>query len=608
MLALYSLIYVLSSFLKGQRVIISLVLLFFGCYGFAELEFKHLLDNYYSFAAVSDGATRISSYVLQFIQDALYSYYLLFLPLVIYLIYSIITHNKKKTINRIKPLIIASIAFILTFLCFDIDVNPTLLNEHYISSTNAEFLLNRIGLSHFLIRDIVNVIKPSKENVTIDIPIEKEEPKETAYILDETRWLKDIENEKDERILAVDNYLKSKDINIKNDDTGLYEGKNFIYFLVESLDYVAVDKDLTPTLYKMFTEGRSYYKHYTPKYSCTTGESEFIANTSLVPFNDVCTPNKVPGNKYPEALANLFVNKGYKASSYHNWNDQYYDRHKEHLSFGFSSFKDVDDLKIPLIGGWQSDETLIEKAFPEFISDEPFFAFIITSSMHWPYDSSSNLGDRYLKEVNAVHPDYPIELKRYLSKAIEFDKSLAKLLELLEDSGHLEDTVISLYSDHHPFKINVSYLTDNTKLVDRNNLYGADLTPFLFYLDGEEKKEIKTVNSTFDQVPTIANLFNLNYDARLYVGKDIVLDDSLVIYPNSDWINKDGIYQLSSNKFTSFNGKEYSDEEIEKINKQVKNAINYSYLVMNNDYFKGREYLANPIWIVENKQIEEVNK
>ena len=545
---------------------------------------------------------------MQFIQDALYSYYLLFLPLVIYLIYSIITHNKKKTINRIKPLIIASIAFILTFLCFYIDVNPTLLNEHYISSNNAEFLLNSIGLSHFLIRDIVNVIKPSKENVTIDIPIEKEEPKETAYILDETRWLKDIENEKDERILAVDNYLKSKDINIKNDDTGLYEGKNFIYFLVESLDYVAVDKDLTPTLYKIFTEGRSYYKHYTPKYSCTTGESEFIANTSLVPFNDVCTPNKVPGNKYPEALANLFANKGYKASSYHNWNDQYYDRHKEHLSFGFSSFKDVDDLKIPLIGGWQSDETLIEKAFPEFISDEPFFAFIITSSMHWPYDSSSNLGDRYLKEVNAVHPDYPIELKRYLSKAIEFDKSLAKLLELLEDSGHLEDTVISLYSDHHPFKINVSYLTDNTKLVDRNNLYGADLTPFLFYLDGEEKKEIKTVNSTFDQVPTIANLFNLNYDARLYVGKDIVLDDSLVIYPNSDWINKDGIYQLSSNKFTSFNGKEYSDEEIEKINKQVKNAINYSYLVMNNDYFKGREYLANPIWIVENKQIEEVNK
>ena len=74
-------------------------------------------------------------------------------------------------------------------------------------------------------------------------------------------------------------------------EDGYFEGKNLIYIMVEAFDYIAIDPVLTPTLYMMQQEGWDFQNYFTPKYSCTTGESEFIGLTSLVPSSSVCTPN-----------------------------------------------------------------------------------------------------------------------------------------------------------------------------------------------------------------------------------------------------------------------------------------------------------------------------
>ena len=98
--------------------------------------------------------------------------------------------------------------------------------------------------------------------------------------------------------------------------------------------------------------------------------------------------------------------------------------------------------------------------------------------------------------------------------------------------------------------------------------------------------------STFDQTPTLANLFGLNYDSRLYIGTDIFSNEATVIFPNSDWINEEGIFISSKNQFTG----NMEDDYISSISLDVQNAFNVSYLIMNNDYFKNRMYLADPIY------------
>lgn len=578
------------------------IVLLFGVYGFVELEFKNFLDNYYSFAAVSDGAGRVSEYVLYFIQDAKIEYYLCFVPAVILFIFNLVYRYDARLSFKPLPAIVCLVFVVLYSIAnYGLTTIDETISKTYRRFNNTELLLNKIGLNHFLGRDLF-VLGFGADN-TVEINIienEDEKPLETEDIyareIDDAKWQQARDEEDNADIRTIDNYLMNREIDKKNDHTGEFADKNFIYFLVESLDYMAIDPDLTPNLYKIMNEGYHFNNHYTPRYSCTTGESEFIAMTSLVPYLDVCTPNYVYDNTYTEALSMLFKNDGYDTYSFHNWYDEFYERDAEHKSWGIDEYYDVGDLDIRLINGWQSDLTLIQKAYPIFTQSERFFSFVITSSMHFPYDKYSYLGEVYFDEINKYHPEYPTEIKRYLSKSIEFDRSIGWLLTELEKDGKLEDTVICIFSDHHPFHLSYDSIISHSdsSYSDRSGLYGNDKTPFIIYHAGSEAQTIENVCSTFDQVPTIANLFDLNYDPRLYFGKDIFLNESLVIYPNSDWICKEGVYSISKDTFYSFKDDGLSDREIANRRAEVENAYSISYAIMDHDYFSKRTFLGNP--------------
>lgn len=597
-----SLLLTVFAYNKNAKKFLILFILLFSIYGFVQLQFKNFLDNYYSFAAASDGIGRIKDYIVYFIKDAKAIYYLCLIPGILALTLTKV-YEIKKTNNIIVPIISGILALGLSIIALPIGNTAIDIKTTYNQFNNNELLLNKIGLYHFLFKDFDTLIYGKDEviNLEVDVnpvltPDTNVEVQETDFnrYIDDTQLLNDYNNETNNTLKTIDNYFLNKSVASKNEYTGIFEDYNFIYVLVESFDYMAIDKDLTPTLYKMMSEGMNFSNHYTPKYSCTTGESEYIAMTSIIPYNNLCTPNVVSSNTYPQALPMLFKNAGYDTYSFHNWYDQYYDRRIEHKSFGIDVYYDIYDLNIKEIQGWQSDLTLVEKAYPIFKDSDRFFSFIISSSMHWPYDQNSTLGDRYMKEINEIHPDYPIDIKRYISKSMEFDKSMEYLITSLENDNKLDNTIICLFSDHHPFKLSNSIIDKYSPLMDRSDLYGTDKTPFIIYNPNITSQTITNVNSTFDNTPTIANLFNLNYDPRLYIGSDLFNNNTLVIYPNSDWINKDGVYTISNNTFTPFSDAVYTDEMIAANNKIVSNNYILSYSIMDNNYFKYRDYLGNP--------------
>lgn len=574
------------------------IVIFFSCYGFAELEFKRFIDTYYSFNSVSEMGVRISQYVGYFISDALPSFYLCLLGIPLYLLLSFkVTYPTGFILSNG---ILGIISLIFLIIIFDVGSTSLSIKDTYLSFNNSEYLINKIGLTHFFFRDIT-ALKFRKED-TIEIIVEKpvvweikEETKEVKHkTIDDTRWKQLIEEEQNSSYKNLDTYFISKNITDYNDKTGIFEDYNYINILVESFDYLAIDKDLTPTLYMMYKDGISFSNHYTPKYSCATGDSEFISLTSLVPLNYTCTSNEVANNDFPEALPNLFKNKGYTTYSFHNWTDQFYDRHALSKKLGIDLYKDYNDIDFNTVVGWQSDTEMVEKTYDEFSKDEKFFVHYVTSVMHWPYDSSSYFGDKDLWVIREYYPNLELDYCRYLSKSMEFDRSLAKLLELLKEDNLLDKTVITMYADHRPHKLSEDRIIELTKdLKDRTiNVDGIDLTPYIIYNPNIESEINETVCSTFDQVPTIANLFNLNFDPRLYIGSDIYSNTSrFVFFPNGDFINEKGCYDLSSNYF---NGEGLSGDEIRDLETKVQNVYKISRLALETNYFGKRKILASP--------------
>lgn len=605
--ALALLIVLISSFFKPKtgKLFIGIILLIYAIYGIGQLGFEHFMGNYMSFKIALDSAKRVTGNAVEFILAIRLTTYSLFIPVIIAIV--ILFKHQKPMIyswkKRFVLLILLIIAHGLSLLTMQLSTaNQGLYGalELYHEPEPVQMAIEVLGINRFMTRDILSTLIEKDE--VVEIVIEEPVSSDDEAIIDETeedysrkiddsRWLSLIEKEENNSIKTIDEYLINRTISDKNEMTGLFAGKNLIYIMVEAFDYMAIDEALTPTLYFMQQQGISFDHYYTPKYSCTTSESEFISLVSLVPQSGLCTPNSYKDNLFTQSIFELFNRKGYTSTSYHNWNDQFYERKTYHINMGSKYFYDVDDLNIKIIQGWQSDAEMVENALPYFSDDEPFFAFMITSSTHFPYDTSSTLGDRYLSEVSAVYPDMPINLQRYLSKAMELDKAMESLLSSLEEKGILEDTVIVMYADHHPLKTDTSLIVEWTKQIDRSVGLNIDRTPCFIYNSVTEPMSVDTLASTYDLVPTIANLFDLDYDPRFYVGRDIFSDQQgLVIFNNGDWIVDEGIYTASNNKFESFDGTSYSNEWIENINARVNNLFSISKSIYKTNYFKVRDF------------------
>ena len=587
---------------KAGNAVIDVSALLIAAYGITELQFYNSMGNYMSWNAVADGGGRIGQFVIPFITTMHPVFWTLLIAPVLGII-STILYKPQKSSGLKGALAVLALTVLFQFG-----------SVYYVKANNLQILYNfpkylqkafyEFGVHRFLWRDVLALTKTEDLTVEVEKPkvikphakTEAEDVEQHRFILD-TRWQIDAAKETDSRIKTIDNYLMSREVTDYNEMTGVFEGYNVIHIMVEALDYMALDPELTPTLWMMKENGYDFTNHYTPKYSCTTGESEFISLMSLIPESDVCTPNEYAFNSYSESIFTLFKNRGYYTSAFHNWKDEFYERRTLYSHSDCNLYLNYDDITYTKRYGWPSDLEMFKLTIPYFINEDHFFTHYVTSSMHFPYDEYSELGDKYLDEINRVHPDYPIMVKRYLSKSMEFDRGMEYLLNALKEAGKLENTLIYFFADHHPLYTPFVYFETyiNEPGLDRTVGLNEDRTPFVLYCAGmEEGVKVDTLNSTFDIVPTVANLCNLSYDPRLYVGTDIFSDqEKIAIFTNGDWATEKGIYYNSTGRFDAKDPSADS-QYVESITKKVEDLFKISSMIYRSDYFRYRPYLSTP--------------
>ena len=98
--------------------------------------------------------------------------------------------------------------------------------------------------------------------------------------------------------------------------------------------------------------------------------------------------------------------------------------------------------------------------------------------------------------------------------------------------------------------------------------------------------EVNKYAGSLDILPTILNLFGIEFDSRLLMGTDIFSDnEGIIIFNDRSWITNYGKYNATKNIFTPFKD-EILENYIETINHQVNNKYVISKNILETNYYK----------------------
>ena len=455
-----------------SKVLIIVVSLVFTIYSFLQLGFNNFIGVYMSFNTSSQlGA--VTAYIKEFFASFLGKFYFIFIPFILLVLYYIffdkfteMKFNKKFVLkSRIKyEPGIRTISTILILFVIGLVYNGTLTakfmqnelqtvsNEELFAYPSVPSLaINEFGVIGFGFLDIKSLYVDPPDAYIFDAT-DDNISYETNRTFDDTLWKELISQETDSALNNINNYLINNTITDYNAYTGMFEGKNLIVIMMESVNEIIINPDLYPNFYKMYSEGISFTNNYSPRNSCATGNNEFSAMTGLYSIQNNCTANIYRDNTYSTAIFNLFNNAGYKTSSMHDYTEYYYYRNTIHTNMGSGRYYGVQDLGIPYYNeykNWASDEDFMDVAMDITLSDttEPFMLWLTTVSSHQPYNRSSVEGDKYLSITEGS--GYPDDLRRYMSKLKTLDNALGILLDRLEAAGIYDDTVIVMFGDHY---------------------------------------------------------------------------------------------------------------------------------------------------------------
>ena len=174
--------------------------------------------------------------------------------------------------------------------------------------------------------------------------------------------------------------------------------------------------------------------------------------------------------------------------------------------------------------------------------NEKFMSFLITYSMHLPY-INNELCDAAIRNGELTYNSWnELELNCLHYLSTKTDLMLNKLLAKLEEDNIIDDTVIIIFADHNTYGFsNKDYLA---QVKNTRNLYLQQKTPLIIWSKDLEHQDIDILMDTADLVPTIANLFGLDFDARNYLATDVFSKnhDNYVYFEYGNELNADGSY------------------------------------------------------------------
>jgi len=475
---------------------------------------------------------------------------------------------KKNTLNQLFMFVLTFALTYVQFQSFHRELDATLSNPAQVSDraviytniTNINVFVEFFGLNGLLLREFDKNIKPIELQPELTI---------------------------EEQISQI---FKLKTKPQTSEFSGIFEGKNLLLIQAESLNNFAIDEVLTPTLYRLKTLGIFVDGFNAPLLIGSTSDSEFMANTSLLPANNgKITSNEYYDNVFPLTLANTFTNAGYYSMASHNNYGIYYNRTVMMPKLGYEFF---DAIGIEAKDNVE-DSYVIDHIKWIMYEREKYFSYWITFTSHQPYgkDTLNETQLEYFELVEKRFPDIQETEKVYLAKVMDLDRGLKKLLIDYKNSGVLEDLVIMIYGDHFPKGIFENKDDYRDLCESRGIKYEACFkTPFLIWSNDQYAQVFPKVSSTLDISPTIYDLFNLEYDYRWTLGNSVfdpayegfLFDEYYIIFTDN--------YTYDSSRESVVHNWSKTEDVFREEAHILLNKLNTGYKIVESNYFNSQEF------------------
>ncbi len=398
----------------------------------------------------------------------------------------------------------------------------------------------------------------------------------------------------DTTISEVEEYFAEKPVSGPNDYTGIFEGKNVIMVMLESIDDWMIDEQYTPTMLYMMENGLNFTDHF----ACTFGtgytfNTEFAVNTGYHATLVGSPVSELTESTFPHTLARAFKAKGYTAREVHYNGPDFYNRGKMHTVFGYEEY--ISYQKYLPLEEAECDSKAIrnQKVYREIVplQEQPFLNYVVTYSAHLPYTSE----DRKVKKIKGMYPAFvdstmDEEINNAMIMAHDTDEFFRILLEKLEQDGLAEDTVIVAFGDHFTYG-----MSNWEKLYTIGDVKTSDMlerTPFFIYCKGMEGKQITKVTNTLDILPTVINLFGLE-KTPYWMGED-AMDPN---YAGYAYFSSGSWYDGELHYYADENLEAYPPEKlvyIDAMNRSFDMREKVNEIVLRTDYFGPKEEQKTP--------------
>ena len=408
-------------------------------------------------------------------------------------------------------------------------------------------------------------------------------------------YFREKKSDSEEDITFLEESFNYNDIDYRTEYTGLFKGKNMIFLQLEGVDEWLLNENDTPNLYNMMTNSINFTNHFSYyNGGGSTFNSEFAVNTGyLTPISYTQNAYTFNKNDFPYSMARLFKAENYSVNVFHMNSSEYYSRGINYENFGYDNYyglKDLDysDNSYMLDRELILNETFYNEMFPE---DHNFVDYIISYSNHVPFSTSSGvckmLIDEDIKKTLTEEEillgyELPILSEEECARrqARETDDMVGLLLKALEEKQLIDKTVIAVFTDHYLYTISREVLS-KYKSVD-NNL--VNKTPFFIWSNGNSKENVTEVTSQLNILPTVLNLFGLEYHPNYYIGEDALSSDykGYVFFNDYSWY--DGNVYVDGGTIT--NGKYLNPDILEERNNFINQMIRKNDLTLKYDYFR----------------------
>ncbi|MBR2309203.1 MAG: sulfatase-like hydrolase/transferase [Oscillospiraceae bacterium] len=449
--------------------------------------------------------------------------------------------------------------------------------------------------SDFVDDDIPDIPAPTEPSESTDTTEPTEPP--VVYVPNQLELDLDDPNAS-KNIAKINQYVSGLTASMQNPYTGMFKGKNLIFLTAEAFSLEVIDPYLTPTLYRLSKKGIQFKEFYQLSGAGTTG-GEYQNVFGMLPTNGGQSFKDTASHLNYYTIGSMLDREGYYGWAFHNNSWTYYDRNKTHCNIGYSEgfMGRGNGMEEFVPGLWpQSDLDMLKGTIPMYIDKAPFNIYYMTVSGHSGYTRTGNSMTK--KNWSRVeHLDYSDTVKGYIAAQLELEDALAYLLEQLEAAGIADDTVICLAADHFPYGLDDDAALGNMPYL--SELYGYEVTTsfqrdhnglilWCGELEDREPIVVETPVSSLDILPTLANLFGVEFDSRLLPGRDVFSDAPALVFTSGyNWITEYGYYYAGSGEFTQTRTDVTLPEGyVKSVTATVRNKVSYCDLVLDNDYFR----------------------